>query len=172
MDPKVKEILSRARVSAVNYGKAAGKFVGSVAEQAKINLQIFDLNTEIEVAYKEIGKLVYAVHAGEEVCNEAVQAEIEKIDSKTAQIAELRARLSGIKEEDTAVVVECCEIESCVEPATPECEEKNGCCCEGETCEAAEEKAEECCCCEAPAEEAAAEEPKPCCCESEEAPQA
>ncbi|MBR6748700.1 MAG: hypothetical protein IKM07_07150 [Clostridia bacterium] len=164
MDPKVREILSKARVSAVNYGKAAGKYAGNVVEQAKINLQIFDLNTEIEVAYKEIGKLVYAVHAGEEVCNEAVQAQIEKIDSKTAQIAELRARLSGIKEEKADVAEEICvcdDVESCVEPATPECEEKNGCCCDGE---AEEVKSEECCCAEAPAEDA------PCCCGEEEKP--
>ena len=162
MDPKVKELLNKARASAVTYGKAAGKFAGNVVEQAKLNLQIFDLNTEIEVAYKEIGKLVYAVHAGEEVCNEAVQAQIEKIDSKTAQIAELRARLAEVKDdsEGTPVAAEPC---SCVEPATAECEEKNGCCCD----ESVEEKAEECCCCCGETADAPAEE-TPCCCESAE----
>lgn len=151
MDPKVKELLNKARASAVTYGKAAGKFAGSVVEQAKLNLQIFDLNTEIEVAYKEIGKLVYAVHTGEEVCNEAVQAQIEKIDSKTAQIAELRARLTEVKEDG-----ECTP--AAAEPVACECGENTGCCCD----EAAGEKAEECCCCEETAE--APVEEAPCCC--------
>ena len=151
MDPKVKELLSKARASAVTYGKAAGKFAGSVVEQAKLNLQIFDLNTEIEVAYKEIGKLVYAVHTGEEICNDAVQAQIEKIDSKTAQIAELRARLTEVKEDG-----ECTPVAA--EPVVCECEEETACCC----AEPAEEKAEACCCCEETAE--APVEEAPCCC--------
>jgi len=154
MDPKVKELLSKARASAVTYGKAAGKFAGSVVEQAKLNLQIFDLNTEIEVAYKEIGKLVYAVHTGEEVCNEAVQAQIEKIDSKTEQIAELRARLTEVKEDG-----ECTPVAA--EPVVCECEEEPACCCCEETAEAPVEEAP-CCCADAEPDEES-----PCCCSEE-----
>jgi len=154
MDPKVKELLSKARASAVTYGKAAGKFAGSVVEQAKLNLQIFDLNTEIEVAYKEIGKLVYAVHTGEEVCNEAVQAQIEKIDSKTEQIAELRARLTEVKEDG-----ECTSVAA--EPVVCECEEEPACCCCEETAEAPVEEAP-CCCADAEPDEES-----PCCCSEE-----
>ncbi len=81
MDPKVRELLNKLKESALVYGKAAGKFAGNVVEQAKLNLQIFDLNTENDHATKEIGRLVYALHAGEDVCNEAVQSQIEAIDS-------------------------------------------------------------------------------------------
>ncbi len=97
MDPKLREILYRVKASAVDVGKTAGKFAGGVVERTKINLQIFDLNTEIDIAYKEIGKLVFAVHNGEEICSEAIQSKIEEIDAKNEQIAILRDKLSDFK---------------------------------------------------------------------------
>ncbi len=97
MDPKIREMLYRVKTSAVDAGKVAGKFAGGVVEQAKINLSIFDLNSEIDVAYKEIGKLVFAVHNGEEISSEAIQSKIEEIDEKKQQVEILRKKLSGYK---------------------------------------------------------------------------
>jgi len=97
MDAKIREMLYKVKNSAVDAGKAAGKAAGNVVEQAKINIRIFDLNTEIEMNYKEIGKLVYSVHKGEEVCSEAIQTLIESIDEKNAQIKELKEKLESFK---------------------------------------------------------------------------
>ena len=97
MDPKLKEILNKVRLSALDAGKAAGKFAGDVVEQAKLNIQIFDMNTDIEVSYKEIGKLVYAIHKGSEICPEAIESLIEVIDEKNNQIAQLREKLNSYK---------------------------------------------------------------------------
>ena len=97
MDPKIREMLYRVKESAVDAGKVAGKFAGGVVEQAKINLSIFDLNSEIDVAYKEIGKLVFAVHKGEEISSEAIQSKIEEIDEKKQQVEILRKKLAGVK---------------------------------------------------------------------------
>ena len=148
MDPKVRELLSRVKESAITYGRAAGKFASEAAEKARLNIQIFDLNTEIDIAYKEIGKLVYAVHAGEEVCNEAVQGQIDTIDSKKSIIVELRARLAALKTQ--ADQQDCCD---------------DDCCCDDECCEAEEACCEDSCCAEA-AEEACCEDS--CCCEKKE----
>lgn len=97
MDAKIREMLYRVKNSAVDAGKAAGKAAGNVMEQAKLNIRIFDLNTEIDVNYKEIGKLVYSVHKGEEICSEAIQTLIEAIDDKTAQIKTIREKLDSFK---------------------------------------------------------------------------
>ncbi|MDD6877053.1 MAG: hypothetical protein PUD44_04605 [Clostridiaceae bacterium] len=155
MDPKVRELLNRVKEGAVSYSKAAGKFASGAAEKARINLQIFDLNTEIDIAYKEIGKLVYDMHTGEDVAGEAVEAQIDAIDAKKAQLVELRARLASFKTAQNTAE----------EPAEDACEEP--CCCEQKD-EPKEACCEPCCCAEeAPQEEAKPEEPC-CCCEAKE----
>ena len=179
MDAKVRELLNKVKEGALTYGKAASRFAQDTAEKARINLQIFDLNTEIDVAYKEIGKLVYAMHAGEEVCNEAVQSQIEAIDTRNAQLVELRGRLAAYKAapaeaaaepEETKAAEEveekaeepCEKAEEACECAAEKVEEAVECVAEKveEACECAAEKAEEvaekveeaCCCCEKPEE--------------------
>lgn len=182
MDAKVRELLNKVKEGALTYGKAASRFAQDTAEKARINLQIFDLNTEIDVAYKEIGKLVYAMHAGDEVCNEAVQSQIEAIDSKNVQLTELRGRLAAFKaapaaeEKAAPAAEEACECaaekaEEACECAAEKVEEACECAAEKaeEACECAAEKVEEACCeakeacCEEKAEEPAE---KPCCCEA------
>ncbi len=182
MDAKVRELLNKVKEGALTYGKAASRFASDTAEKARINLQIFDLNTEIDVAYKEIGKLVYAMHAGDEVCNEAVQSQIEAIDSKNVQLTELRGRLAAFKatpaaeEKAAPAAEEACECaaekaEEACECAAEKVEEACECAAEKveEACECAAEKVEEACCeakeacCEEKAEEPAE---KPCCCEA------
>lgn len=153
MDPKVKEILSKAKVGAVDFGKAAGKTMNKVANQTKKNVKIFQLKTEIDVAYKEIGRLVYAIHHGDDVCSEAVQAQLEAIDSKNEEIAALKAELDDLKakkEEAEAPAEKACECaEAVAEEAACKCEcaeaaaEETACKCE---CAEAEEEKKECCC--------------------------
>ncbi len=183
MDAKVRELLNKVKEGALTYGKAASRFAQDTAEKARINLQIFDLNTEIDVAYKEIGKLVYAMHAGEEVCNEAVQSQIEAIDTRNAQLVELRGRLAAFKaapaaEEPAAEPCECAEkaAEAC-ECAAEAVEETCECAAEkaAEACECAAEKAAEACECAAEkveeACECAAEKAEEACCCSEAKPE-
>ncbi len=181
MDAKVRELLNKVKEGALTYGKAASRFAADTAEKARINLQIFDLNTEIAVAYKEIGKLVYAMHAGDEVCNEAVQSQIEAIDSKNVQLAELRGRLAAYKAAPAEAAAEPEETKAAEAPEEPceKAEEKAEEACEcaaekvEEACECAAEKVEEACECAAEkAEEAcecAAEKvEEACCCEKPE----
>ena len=168
MDAKIKEYISKIKAGAVTAGKAAGKTANDVARQAKINIKIFDTNTEIDVIYKDIGKLVYDVHLGEEVSNEAIEAMLTAIDSKKELINELKAELAELKNvlicpacgkeiaKDSAFCSVCgtkiekeeaceCECECEAEECKCECdceEEKEECCCEESTC-----------CCECEAEE-------------------
>ena len=60
-------------------------------------MQIFDLNTEIEILYKEIGKMVYHVHTGMEEDQDALQAKLLLIDEKLEKIEEIREKLNAAK---------------------------------------------------------------------------
>ena len=112
MDKKVSDFLEKAKISAellasrssviaAQAADSASKTAVTVMETTKLNLQILDLNTEIEILYKEIGRLVYHVHIGAEADQEDMQIKLGLIDEKLDQIASIRARLREVKELNT-----------------------------------------------------------------------
>ncbi len=110
MDKKVNSFIEKAKVSASMFadrtGKAATRAAGAasktatgVMETTKLNLQIFDLNAEIEVLYKELGRMVYDVHGGAQADQEEMKAKLTGIDERLARIEEIRAQLNEVKKE-------------------------------------------------------------------------
>ena len=76
---------------------SAGKKATEMAQATRLNLQIFDLNTECEVLYKEIGKIVYDIHVGIETPEEEMESRIAKVDENRARVAELKAKIADAK---------------------------------------------------------------------------
>src|SRR5699024_6317584 len=104
MDAKVQSFLDKIKVMAEKTGKAAGRAADVAGKKAtelagatRINLQIFDLNTECEVLYKEIGRMVYELHRGNEVSNDEMDEKIAALDAKQEKIAALREELAGMR---------------------------------------------------------------------------
>jgi len=104
MDDKVKELLYKIKQKAsdaVDAASAAAKQVGQktgeTLETAKLNMKIFDLNTEIGAHYREIGKIVYETHQGKEARESALDELLKAIDDKYAEIESLKARLAEFK---------------------------------------------------------------------------
>ena len=94
MDEKIQLLLEKAKVYAGKTGQAAesaGRKATELAQATRLNLQIFDLNTECEVLYKEIGKLMYDVHQGIEADESGIQDRREKIEGLRGQISLLRS---------------------------------------------------------------------------------
>ena len=93
MEEKTKIILEKVKEAACVMGKAAGdavdvaaKKAGEVVETTKLSINNFELKTEIEVLYKEIGKLVYLTHLGLDVDPEDIEVKLELIDDKNDKI--------------------------------------------------------------------------------------
>ncbi len=59
--------------------------------------RFFDLNTECEALYKEIGKLVYDLHRGAEVTNEEMDEKMAQVDAKQEKLAALRDKLAEMR---------------------------------------------------------------------------
>lgn len=104
MDNRVAMMLEKAKIVASKTSKVAshavetaGKAAGDMAQATKINLQIFDLNTECEVIYKEIGKLVYDIHLGMDAAPDTMDERLEKLDETRERIEQLRAQLAEMK---------------------------------------------------------------------------
>jgi len=101
MEQRVKEILEKVKASAVTAAEMAGKAAGAAGKKAggfvettKLNLQIFDLNTDIDLAFKEIGKNIYATHIGEEVPADIIESKLAEIDGKYARISEIKGEIA------------------------------------------------------------------------------
>lgn len=104
MDPNVKTILEKAKATASYAAEKAGKMAdvatkkaGDMATLTKLNLQIFDLNTDIDVVYKEIGKIVYQAHMGDDSQMPELDDKFAQIDEKLAKVAEIREVISSSK---------------------------------------------------------------------------
>lgn len=104
MEQNFKEVMEKVKVAASQAvdvaGKAAdvaSKKAGEFANSAKLNLQIFDLNTEVEVLFKEIGKSVYLTHTGVEIDAADIDAKLNLVDAKYQQISTIRENLSERK---------------------------------------------------------------------------
>lgn len=104
MDVRMQDFLDKIRVMADKTSKAAsraadvaGKKAGELATATRLNLQIFDLNTECEVLYKEIGRQIYELHRGVEPDNDVMDNRIAQIDDKQEKVAALREELASLK---------------------------------------------------------------------------
>ena len=104
MDQKVKELLEKIKATAATAAEAAGKAAdvaskkaGEFATVTKLNLQVFDLNTDVELLFKEIGKSVYLSHTGAEVSPEEIEQKVLEIDGKYEKIAELKETMASKK---------------------------------------------------------------------------
>jgi len=100
MDVNVENLLDKIREMAGKTGEAAGlaadaagKKASELINSAKTNLKIFDLNAECEVLFKEIGRMVYDIHQGAEVLNDAMDAKIAELDDKQKEIFSLKQEL-------------------------------------------------------------------------------
>ena len=104
MEQNMKEILERVKAGAATAAvavtcaaDAATQKAVELADSTKLNLQLFDLNTEVEVLFKDLGKIVYLTHTGVEVEEAEVESKIAQIDEKYAAIAQVRAKLAAKK---------------------------------------------------------------------------
>lgn len=108
MDDKVKALLERVKGTA-NYAadaaadsaRAAGKRAGQMVDVAKLNVQLFDLNGEYNDLLRQLGQIMVDTHLGRAADPEQVTALLSQADEKNARIAELKGRISDLKQSQT-----------------------------------------------------------------------
>lgn len=104
MDDKVRDLLNKIKETATiaadaaeNAAKQVSQKTGDTIEMAKLNMKIFDLNTEIGVSMREIGVIVYDTHTGKVTDENALAEIIKGVDEKNAEIEGYKARLAEFK---------------------------------------------------------------------------
>lgn len=111
MDDRVRDLINRIRETAAvaaDAAEAAAKQVsqktGETLEIAKLNMRIFDLNTEIGVSQRDIGKIVYDTHLGKETNEDVLSSIISGIDDKFEEIASCKAKIAELRKSVTCPV--------------------------------------------------------------------
>lgn len=104
MNEKMKAIWDKICAGATRAGEFATKTAENAGEKAKdvvnvskMNLKVFDLTTDIDVLYKEVGKLIYAAHTNGESSTEELETRLLAIDEKMREIEDLKACLETRK---------------------------------------------------------------------------
>ena len=105
MDEKVRALLERVRGTA-NYAadaaadgaRTAGRKAGQMMDVAKLNVQLFDLNGEYNELLRQLGQVMYSTHNGQAADPEQVNSLLAQADEKNAKIAELRGRISDLRQ--------------------------------------------------------------------------
>lgn len=108
MDDKVKNLLERVKGTA-NYAadaaadsaRAAGKKAGQMVDVAKLNVRLFDLNGEYNDLLRQLGQVMFDTHRGLTADPEQVTGLLVQADGKAERIAELKSRISDLKQAQT-----------------------------------------------------------------------
>ena len=105
MDDKVRALLERikgtagiAADAAAGGARAAGRKAGQMVDVAKLNVQLFDLNGEYNDILRQLGQVMFDTHKGQVPEGAAVTALLDQADEKSAKIAELKGRISDLKQ--------------------------------------------------------------------------
>ena len=104
MDAKVRELLAKVKDSALSASRSAGKAASGLVEQARRNIRIVELNSEIEASYKNLGKMLYAVHTGVEIPADSIDDALMDIDAKKEEIGSLRETIQRSKADSVCPV--------------------------------------------------------------------
>lgn len=104
MDDMVKELLERIRDTAceaadaaADTARVAGKKAGQMVDIAKLNVQLFDLNSELNDVLRQLGQVMYNTHLGQVTEGDCVNALLEKADQLTAKVDELNTRIADLR---------------------------------------------------------------------------
>ena len=105
MDDKVKDLLERIRQTATDAADAAadtarmaGKKAGQMVDVAKLNVQLFDLNSEFDETLRQLGQVMYDTHRGQAEDGEQITALLDRADELSEKTAELKERIAALRQ--------------------------------------------------------------------------
>lgn len=119
MDDKFKNIITKVKEQANFVVDAAGQKGKEVYEVSKSSLKAFDLNTEIDAIYKEIGKLIYQSHKGADISEETIEFKVSEIQRRYEEIESLKNKADMVK--NTMMCPNCSAILKKSEKYCPHC---------------------------------------------------
>ena len=104
MEDKVKELLERVRDRAfvaadcaADTARVAKRKAGQMADIAKLNVQLFEVNSDFSETLRQLGHVVYDAHLGKDTGADAVETLLSKADSQQEKIREVKGRIADLR---------------------------------------------------------------------------
>lgn len=104
MEKRTEMFMEKLKIVVGKTSRAASRAVDSasiatrqVAHTTKLSAKLFDVNTELEVQYRESGKLIYDMRQGVEISQDELEARFQSIDDLRQQAEELRQQIAANK---------------------------------------------------------------------------
>ncbi len=101
MNDKIQEMLDTIQRTAVQAGDVAsdaaygvGKKAAQLLSTAKLNIRVCECKADIAAAFRELGEMLYATHAGSPTDSDDLLHKLENIDALKAQLNTLNAQLN------------------------------------------------------------------------------
>lgn len=94
---KLEELMNKVMSTAQQVGTKATEIGKGLLSTTKVNFRLMELNSQVEADYKAAGKLLYAVHGGEEIDPDAIEELMNEIDAKKAEAEALREQLTAAR---------------------------------------------------------------------------
>ena len=111
MNEKLQDLLGTIQRTAVQAGDVAadaaygvGKKASALLSTAKLNIRVCELKSDVNEAFRQVGEMLYATHAGRPTESDALLHKLEEIDALKAQIDDLNAQMG--RESET----NCCPV--------------------------------------------------------------
>lgn len=107
MEQKVSELLERIRTTAcaaadaaADTARVAGKKAGQMVDVAKLNVQLFDANGELDAVLRRLGGVMYDAHRSRENTDsvDELLAQADEIDRRRE---ELRQKIAALRQSRT-----------------------------------------------------------------------
>lgn len=111
MDEKVKSLLARVRgaaqqasASAESAARYASRKAGNALDITRLNVQIYELNSDISNLLRSAGQIMYDAHLGVETDEAMLNNILSQLDEKNGQVMELRAQIDELKSQQACPV--------------------------------------------------------------------
>lgn len=92
-----KELFEKIKKQATAVAEVACEKSKEIYEISKINLKLFDLNTDLDSLYKDLGKLVFEGQRGAELGDFVIENKVNEITDKLVEINQIKAKKENIK---------------------------------------------------------------------------
>ena len=108
MEDRVKELMDRIRGTAsaaadacADTARVAGRKAGQIVDVAKLNVQLFDLNGELNDVLRQLGQVMYDAHRGRAGGDESIPDQLARADELNEKIGGMKDRVSALRQSRT-----------------------------------------------------------------------
>ena len=108
MEDRVKDLMDRIRGTAsaaadacADTARVAGRKAGQIVDVAKLNVQLFDLNGELNDVLRQLGQVMYDAHRGRAGGDESIPDLLARADELNEKIGGMNDRVSALRQSRT-----------------------------------------------------------------------